>query len=134
MGIWNHVEPYFQLNSSVAGIGRADGVMQYWYNGTLVIDRHAILFRTGARPTINFHQFIIAPYIGDGSPADQTMWVDNLVLATAPLVSSATVASVAVSPVSASVGVGATVQLAATLKASAGNGCTRPPGHLDPRN
>ena len=126
-GNWNHVEAYFQLNSIVAGIGRADGVMQYWFNGTLVIDRHAILFRTGARPTINFHQFIIAPYIGDGSPADQTMWVDNLVLATAPLVSSATVASVAVSPVSASVGVGATVQLAATLKDSAGNVLTGQP-------
>jgi uncharacterized protein YjdB len=82
-GDWNHVEAYFQINSIVGGVGQADGVMQYWFNGTLVLDRHDILFRTGARPTIQFHQFVIAPYIGDGSPVDQYMWVDNLTVATA---------------------------------------------------
>jgi hypothetical protein len=81
-GNWNHVEAYFQINSISNGIGQADGVMQYWFNGTPVIDRHDILFRTGARPSINFHQFVIAPYIGDGSPVDQYMWVDNLTVAT----------------------------------------------------
>src|SRR6266550_5344949 len=84
-GNWNHVEVYFQLNSVGGGIGRPDGVMQYWFNGLLVIDRHDVLYRTGARPTIQFHQFDIAPYIGDGSPVDQYMWVDNLTVATAPL-------------------------------------------------
>jgi hypothetical protein len=79
---WNHVEAYFQMNSVVGGIGVADGVMQYWFNGTLVIDRHDILFRTGARPTIRFHQFLIAAYIGDGSPVDQYIWVDDLTIAT----------------------------------------------------
>ena len=81
-GDWNHVEAYFQLNSVVSGHGVADGVMQYWFNGTLVIDRHDILLRTGARPTIQFHQFMIAPYIGDGSPVDQYMWIDDLTVAT----------------------------------------------------
>jgi hypothetical protein len=81
-GNWNHVEAYFQINSIVNGVGQADGVMQYWFNGTPVLDRHDILFRTGARPSINFAQFLIAPYIGDGSPVDQYMWVDNLTVAT----------------------------------------------------
>jgi len=81
-GNWNHVEAYYQLNSIVGGVGQADGVMQYWFNGTLLIDRHDILFRTGAQPTIQFHQFLIAPYIGDGSPVDQYLWVDNLTVAT----------------------------------------------------
>jgi len=80
---WNFVEAYFQLNTIVNGIGQADGVMQYWFNGTLIIDRHDILFRTGNRPTLQFSQFLIAPYIGDGSPADQYMWIDNLKAATA---------------------------------------------------
>jgi len=80
---WNFVEAYFQLNTIVNGIGQADGVMQYWFNGTLIIDRHDILFRTGNRPTLQFSQFLIAPYIGDGSPADQYMWIDNLRAATA---------------------------------------------------
>ncbi len=80
---WNIVEAYYQLNTIVNGIGQANGVMQYWFNGTLVIDRHDILFRTGAHPTIQFNQFLIAPYIGDGSPVDQSMWIDNLRVATA---------------------------------------------------
>jgi uncharacterized protein YjdB len=79
---WNFVEAYFQLNTIVNGVGQADGVMQYWFNGTLIIDRHDILYRTGARPTLQFSQFLIAPYIGDGSPADQSMFIDNLRLAT----------------------------------------------------
>jgi len=82
-GNWNHVEAYFQINSIVNGIGVADGVAQYWFNGTPVIDRHDVMFRTGARPTIKFHQFVMAPYIGDGSPVNQTMWIDNLVVMTA---------------------------------------------------
>ena len=81
-GDWNHVEVYLQLNSIAGGIGLPDGVMQYWFNGALALDRHNILFRTGARPTIQFHQFVIAPYIGDGSPVDQYMWVDDLTVAT----------------------------------------------------
>jgi uncharacterized protein YjdB len=80
---WNFVEAYFQLNTVVGGVGQANGVMQYWFNGTLIIDRHDILFRTGAHPTLQFSQFLIAPYIGDGSPVDQSMWVDNLRVATA---------------------------------------------------
>ncbi|MGZ4787554.1 MAG: Ig-like domain-containing protein [Terriglobales bacterium] len=79
---WNFVEAYFQLNTIVGGIGQADGVIQYWFNGALVIDRHDVLFRTGAHPTLQFSQFLIAPYIGDGSPVDQSMFVDNLRLAT----------------------------------------------------
>lgn len=79
---WNFVEAYFQLNTVVNGIGQANGVIQYWFNGSLIIDRHDILFRTGARPTLQFSQLLIAPYIGDGSPVDQSMWIDNLRLAT----------------------------------------------------
>jgi len=82
-GNWNHVEVYFQMNSIVGGVGQANGVMQYWFNGALAIDRHDILFRAGARTSLNFHQFLIAPYIGPGSPVSQYMWVDNLTVATA---------------------------------------------------
>ena len=121
-GDWNHVEVYLELNSVVGGIGAADGVMQYWFNGALVIDRHDILFRTGARPTIKFHQLVIAPYIGDGSPVDQYMWIDDLTLGTggAPIV-PALVASVTVSPASSNVTAGQAVQLVAILKDGAGN-------------
>jgi hypothetical protein len=32
---------------------------------------------------MRFNQFLIAPYIGDGSPIDQTMWVDEMTVADA---------------------------------------------------
>jgi len=82
---WNFVEVYVQLNTVVNGIGQADGVVQYWFNGNLVIDRHDILFRTGAHPNMLLDQFMIAPYIGDGSPVDQYFWVDNLKVGTGRL-------------------------------------------------
>src|SRR2546425_8913290 len=31
-----------------------------------------VLLRTGAHPTMKFNQFMIAPYIGDGSPVDRS--------------------------------------------------------------
>ena len=81
-GNWNHVEAYFQMNSVVNGVGVPDGVIQYWFNGTLAIDRHDVMFRTGARASLAFAQFVIGPYIGMGSPVDQSMWLDNLTVAT----------------------------------------------------
>jgi hypothetical protein len=80
---WNFVETYYQLNTISNGVGQADGVMQFWFNGTLIIDRHDVVYRTANRPTLMFSQFLIAPYIGDGSPVDQSMFIDNLRAATA---------------------------------------------------
>jgi hypothetical protein len=80
-GNWNFVEAFFQLNSIVDGVEKTDGVMQYWFNGTLIIDRHDILFRTAPRASLQWNQLVIAPYIGDGSPADQTFWIDDVTVA-----------------------------------------------------
>ena len=82
-GNWNFVEGYFQMNTIVNGIGIPNGVLQYWLNGTLIINRTDVLFRTGARPNIQFNKLLIAPYIGSGSPVDQSMYIDNLVVKTA---------------------------------------------------
>jgi hypothetical protein len=79
---WHHVEAYFQMNGTPGGVGAADGVIRYWYDGGLVIDYRHILMRTGQYPDMMFNQFLMGPYIGDGSPVEQTMWVDNLVVAT----------------------------------------------------
>ena len=79
---WHHVEAYFKLNSIANGKGIADGILRYWYDGTLIIERTNIIIRTAQHPNIKFNQFLIAPWIGDGSPVDQTMWVDNLTVGT----------------------------------------------------
>lgn len=81
-GDWHLVETYFRLNSIVNGKGMRDGILRYWYDGALVLDRTDVVLRTGAHPTMRFNQFLIAPYIGDGSPVDQTFWIDDLIVAT----------------------------------------------------
>jgi hypothetical protein len=79
---WQRVEVYAQLNSVVGGIGQTDGVLKYWLDGALIIDRSNVIFRTGANPSMAFNQFVMAPYIGDGSPVDQRFWIDDLTVAT----------------------------------------------------
>jgi len=79
---WHFVEAYFQLNTVSNGIGQQDGILRYWFDGKLVIDHSNVILRTGQNPTMQFNQVIFSPYIGDGSPADQTFWIDDLTLAT----------------------------------------------------
>jgi len=80
---WHFVEAFWQMNSIVGGKGVNNGVVQYWFDGTLLIDKHDVLLRTGANPTMQFNQLVIAPWIGDGSPVTQSFWIDNLTVGTA---------------------------------------------------
>jgi hypothetical protein len=80
---WHRVEVYLKLNSIVNGKAMADGILRYWFDGERVIDHRNVVFRTGKHPDMKFNQLIIGPYIGDGSPVDQTVWFDNVVVGTA---------------------------------------------------
>jgi hypothetical protein len=79
---WHFIEAYFKLNSIVEGLGICDGIIKYWYDGELIIDHEDIMIRTGVHPDMKFYQFLLAPYIGCGSPVEQTMWIDDLTVAT----------------------------------------------------
>jgi hypothetical protein len=78
---WHFIEAYVKLNTIAGGKGVNDGVVQYWFDRRLVIDRHDVQLRTGANASMQFNQFVIAPYIGDGSPVAQSMWIDDLTVA-----------------------------------------------------
>jgi len=78
---WHFIEAFFRLNSITDGKGIPDGVVKYWFDGKLIIDHENILMRTGIHPNMKFNQFLIGPYMGDGSPVEQTMWIDNLTVA-----------------------------------------------------
>jgi hypothetical protein len=82
-GNWHRVEVYLQMNTIKNGKGQLDGVARTWVDGRLVIDRPAMMYRTAARSNLKFNQFLLAPYMGDGSPRAQTMWIDDIVVATA---------------------------------------------------
>jgi hypothetical protein len=81
-GDWHLVEALYRLNSLAVGKNVRDGVIRYWYDGSLIIDHSNVVMRTGAHPTMKFNQFLLLPFIGDGSPIDQTFWIDDLVVAT----------------------------------------------------
>ncbi len=86
---WHFVEAYFKLNSVVDGRGAPDGVIFYRFDGVTLFEYHNVMLRTGRHPDMKFNQLLMAPYIGDGSPVDQTMWVDDLTVATGPVSTSA---------------------------------------------
>lgn len=80
-GNWHKVEAFIRLNTIVNSKGQRDGVMKLWYDGKLVVNREDVILRTAAHPTMKFNTFLIGPYIGDGSPVEQTFWVDDLLVA-----------------------------------------------------
>jgi len=82
--VWHKVDVYLKMNTVSSGKGQADGVMQQWVDGVQVMDRKNVLYRTAQDATKKWAQFVLAPWIGDGSPIAQTMWLDELTVMTAP--------------------------------------------------
>lgn len=83
-GDWHQVETYVKLNSIVNGKAVADGIVRMWIDGKTVIDHNNVMLRTARNANMRFNQIAIGPYIGDGSPVEQTFWVDELVVAKEP--------------------------------------------------
>lgn len=81
---WHHVEVYFAMNSTSGGKANPDGIIQYGVDGKLVINYSNVYLRSGNHPARKFHHLLLAPYIGDGSPIAQDLWLDNLVVADQP--------------------------------------------------
>lgn len=80
---WHYMEAYYELNSIQNAAGVPDGKLRIAVDGELVLSSDAILFRTGVHTTMQLDQFLLLPYIGDGSPVAQTFWLDDLTVATA---------------------------------------------------
>jgi len=80
---WHHVEAYVAMNTISGGVPQANGVIRYWIDGVLVVERTNVYLRTAQYSAQKFNQFILAPYIepGTGSPIAQDMWIDNLTVA-----------------------------------------------------
>lgn len=77
-GDWHHVRVRYRLNSVVDGVGLGDGVIEYWFDGALIIDLRDVVFRTGQHPDMKINQFLVAPYFGPGVPHEQRIWIDDL--------------------------------------------------------
>lgn len=81
---WYKVEAYFKMNTITGSVANADGIQKLWINGVLVGNKTNIVYRTNKNPTLKWKTFVIAPWIGDGSPQNQTMWMDELEVSDSP--------------------------------------------------
>lgn len=77
-GDWHHVEARFKLNSIADGVSQRDGVLQYWFDGVLIMDHRDIVMRTEAHPDMRIDQLLMAPYYGPRVPHPQRIWIDDL--------------------------------------------------------
>jgi hypothetical protein len=85
---WHKYAVYLQQNTVVAGIGQVDGLLSVYWDDVLQYTR-VVMTRTGQaspnnRAAIQFQQFLMGPYIGDGSPANQTMYISGVTIKDAP--------------------------------------------------
>jgi len=71
------------MNTVTGGNPVADGIMRMWVDGVSVYNVTNRIYRNGQNPTMKWRTFVIAPWIGDGSPQAQTMWIDDLTVANA---------------------------------------------------
>lgn len=75
---WHHIEAYIKMNTISGSVGQADGVMRLWADGVEVVNENEVIIRTNQNPTMTLQQFVIAPWIGDGSTANQSLYIDDL--------------------------------------------------------
>lgn len=78
MGKWHHVEMYVQLNSISSNKANADGTAIMWIDGVKQIENYNLLLRTAQNPDMQFNQLVVGPFMGNGSPQTQSLYLDNL--------------------------------------------------------
>ncbi len=82
---WHCIEARFKLNTLDQEKDRpnADGIVQGWFDGKLVVDQTQVVLRSTDFPAMKFNQFLLTPYFGPGLlPQAQRLWVDELSVST----------------------------------------------------
>jgi hypothetical protein len=80
---WHFVEVYYEMNTIEGGVGVPNGKIRWVQDGQVLISSDQILLRTAQHATLRFDQFAMLPYIGPGSPVAQSLFIDDIVVATA---------------------------------------------------
>lgn len=79
---WHKVTAHLKMNTASGGVAQANGIARMWLDDVLIVDRTTVVYRTGQNANMRWKQFNISPYIGNGSPVDQTIWIDDLTVTT----------------------------------------------------
>jgi len=85
---WTKITAHVKRNTFTGGVGNFDGLMRVWVGDQLAINSTQVLYSAGAYQSTAWDKIVLAPYIGDGSPINQTMRLDELTIST---VSSGTI-------------------------------------------
>lgn len=80
LGWWVCVEARARLNTP----GKTDGLNQLWIDGRLEAERRDLDWR-GAFSQFGINAVFLEAYWNQGSPIDQTRWIDNFVISTQPI-------------------------------------------------
>jgi PKD repeat protein len=75
---WRHVEARLKMNTISGSVGQPDGIIQYWLDDVLVVNQIGVIIRTNQHATMTLQEFVFAPWIGNGSPVTQSMYIDDL--------------------------------------------------------
>lgn len=86
-GQWHSIQHHVVLNTP----GKADGVLEAWFDGKKVLDERAFVYRKTGNIGINL--FYFSTFYGGNDPswapgADQTVYFDNFRIGTTPLAST----------------------------------------------
>lgn len=76
--LWHKVNVYLKMNTISGNVGQRDGVYVMLVDGVRVLEKYDMLYRTNQDATKKWGQFVLSPWIGDGSPITQTMYIDEL--------------------------------------------------------
>lgn len=79
-GRWVCVEARAKLNTP----GQRDGLNQLWIDGRLEAERKNLDWR-GSYTAHGINGVFLETYWNDGSPVDQSRWIDNFVISTQPI-------------------------------------------------
>ncbi len=80
-GVWHRIELFLHMNTVAGGVGVADGAIRVWLDGEMVLNLSGLLMRTGEHPTMEFAQLFIGPFLAGGAAHAQSMWIDELLVA-----------------------------------------------------
>lgn len=80
IGWWVCVEARAKLNTP----GKQDGINQLWIDGRLAAERRGLDWR-GSFAERGINAVFLEAYWNQGSPVDQSRWIDNFVVSTEPI-------------------------------------------------
>ena len=77
---WVKLRYYVKMNTFTNNVANFDGVVKIWINDTLAFELDEFMFAAGNFHDTKWDKIAYAPFMGNGSPVHQTMWIKELTI------------------------------------------------------